>query len=154
MLIIKKQAVFLLLLLSTLHAFSQQKKIDQSFLYGKWKVIKHDYRGHQKFSIKQADQLNNSLLVINKTGYQFTNVNFISACPFYKWNIRRYDTTISISLSLEVRYTPKELAKNVSYLEAVNKKGKPCNNECLFFLKQDTLISIVGGYTYFRVKIK
>lgn len=154
MLTIKMQVILYLLLLGCMDAFPQHEKINPSFLYGKWKVVKHDYRGYQKFSAKQANQLHKSILVIEKTRYYFTNINFIGPCPIYKWNIQPYDTTISISMPIEQCYTKKELAERVSFLEPVDNKGEPCYNECLMFLKQDTLITVVGGYTFFRLKIK
>lgn len=134
---------------------SQKKGNINEYLTGKWEIILHDYRGYQKFSLAQTNQIEKADLIITEDSYYYEGVGFIDTCQFAKWKKGPYDTSNYYGWSIEFKYSKSELAKFM-YIEPVNKQGDfSCYNECnIFFLKQDTLINICGGYTYYLVKSK
>lgn len=129
-----------------------QQRADTS-IYGRWKCVKHDYRGYQKFSLKQAEKIKVSVLTLGRNTFYYGNVKFVASCRFSSWKRSKYD--ISIYSPLELVYSEEQL-KDVILLEPIDGGGKfSCFNDCsIFYLKQDTLINICGGYTYYLKKIR
>jgi hypothetical protein len=141
----------LLLLLLSFAVSGQAPSAGQPPVYGNWKCVRKDYRGYQKFSLQQAEKIRKATLRIEKTTFSFRDIKFIEPCVFAGWKRSKYDTSEYTSLALV--YTKIELT-GIQTLEPVDAKGHPaCFNECaIFYLKQDTLINICGGYTYYRVR--
>ena len=131
-----------------------KESVRPSIIFGTWKCVKHDYSGYQKFDIQIAERIRLSKLHIERNKFYYENSG-IESCDFYKFNISKYDTTEYLGLSIEFMYTKKELS-SLLYFEPVDKEGNPsCFNDCaILYLKQDTLISFCGGYTYYLTKEK
>lgn len=145
--------VFLALLYFNGCTAQVEKVPDINYIFGKWKCVKQDYRGYQKFSLEQAEQIRHSILIFEKNNFFYEGVKFIEPCSFTNIKISKYDTSAYLGYSVEYVYLKKELAK-VLVIEPVDEKGEgACFNECaIFFLKQDTLINICGGYTFYMLK--
>jgi len=119
---------------------------------GDWKSVKHDYRGVEKFSLKQAEEIRKSILHIEKQTYYFRNLSFVGKCRFYEWRVKPFDA-YDVNQVLELTYTKKEL-KKVFLLDPVDKNGNTaCYNECTVFKMRDTLITNCGGYIFYWVKL-
>lgn len=133
--------------------FAQQSLNEKATIYGRWKVVKIDYRGYQKFSIEQAKQIRHSILSVQNNTFFYNSIKFIEPCSFYGWNVKNYDTSENQMYNIGFIYSKKELDK-LLILEPVDSIGNAsCYNECaVFFLKQDTLINICGGYTFYLLK--
>ena len=147
---------FFFLILLCCKCFAQRSgAIPADFLYGKWHCIEIGTKGLQKYTWQQIQQLKASTLVIGPNRFYYTDSNFIEPCNFAKWKISSVDTSQFTGTSLDYIYTKAELSK---WLEAdqIDDKGKDaCFNNCaLFYLKNDTLINICGGYTMFLIKQK
>jgi hypothetical protein len=141
-------------ILVTHNACSQNKSVRSSYIFGTWKCVKHDYSGYQKFDIQTAERIRLSKLHIERNKFYYENSG-VESCDFYKFNISKYDTNEYGGSSIEFKYTKKELS-SLLYFKPVDKDGNPtCFNECaILYLKQDTLISFCGGYTYYLIKEK
>ncbi|MEO6670259.1 MAG: hypothetical protein ABIN36_12330 [Ferruginibacter sp.] len=120
---------------------------------GQWKCVKHDFRGKQKFSLQQAGKIKSSVLTIKKNTFSYNKLSFIQTCTFNSWEVAPYDT--SEYTNLELIFTKPEL-EQVKVYSPLDKKGDfACYNDCsLFYLKQDTLINVCGGYTFYLKKVK
>lgn len=122
-------------------------------IIGDWKCVKHDYRGLEKFTLKQAEEVRKSTLHIEKNIYYFKNVKFIEMCRFDEWVVKPFDA-YDLIRTLELTYTKKQL-KNVFLLDPVDKAGNTtCFNECAVFKKGNTIITSYGGYIFFWAKVK
>ena len=67
----------------------------------------------------------------------------------------KYDTVNITGNILDITYRKKELSKIYVLKPVDDKGGSTCFNNCAeFYLKQDTLISMCGGYTLFLLKVK
>ena len=145
--------VFYILLVPLLLSASHNPIADNNSIIGKWKCVKHEYKGRQKFSLQQAESIRRSILEIRKNTFSYSNVKFVNRCFFSGWKMTAYDTLEYNNL--ELRYTKAELQK-FTVAVPVDAKGEfACFNECaLFYLAQDTLINICGGYTFYRVRIR
>ncbi|RFZ92515.1 hypothetical protein D0C36_13895 [Mucilaginibacter conchicola] len=147
--------IFFLSLLSNL-SFGQSKSDPAGLLYGDWVCVKHYYRGLQKFSAKQAEQIRKSTLSIRPNTYSFSKAKFVKQCHFYKWQMHKFDLAEeAYSYSFQYAYTKPELAKMGAY-EPVDAKGEyACFNECSgIFMKKDTVIMSCGGYAFFWLRKK
>lgn len=137
----------------------ESKEFNINSLYGEWHIVKHDYRGYQKFNLKQAEKIRNSILIFKKNKIYYDNIEFIQNCTFSKIQITKYDTSdydINYGYgALEYIYTKSELA-NFKKINLTDSSGNPtCYNNCsIFYFHQDALISLCGGYTYFLIKNK
>lgn len=152
--IINKGAFFLVPFWGLVVTASMVKsKVHEMNINGRWKSVKHDYRGRQKFSLQQANLIRSSVLTIEQNTFNYSKAQFIKSCNFYTWKKSPYDTTVYDNLQLI--YTNAELQK-LTIFDPVDKAGNlSCFNECaLFYLKQDTLINLCGGYIFYWVKIK
>jgi hypothetical protein len=123
------------------------------YIIGTWKSVKFEYYGYNKFDSKQAEQIKSSKLYIAEHRFMYDSLNFIGPCDYDRFSVTYYDTTHYLGIYLEYIYTRKELSK-LLYFKPVDKNGEySCFNECtILFLKQDTLISICGGYTNYLIK--
>jgi hypothetical protein len=137
------------------NACSLTKSSRSNFIFGIWKCVKHDYSGYQKFDIQTAERIRASKLHIERNTFYYENSGSIGPCDFDKFSISKYDTSQYWGSNIEFRYTKKELSSFLQF-KPVYKDGKPsCFNECaILILKQDTLISVCGGYTYYLIKEK
>jgi hypothetical protein len=153
--ITSKRLFFCIVLFFSLNCASQEEPSTEISLTGVWKCVKHDYVGYQKFTLEQAEKIRASKLYIENNRLYYKDISFVEPCNFYKLRISNYDTTNYYGNSLEFRYTKKELSKT-KLVEPINENGElSCFNNCSFFvLKQDTLINICGGYTYYLIKEK
>lgn len=152
---IKVKAVILFFLTLILFSCQSNKKNnDSQTIMGEWIIVKQNYKGYQKFSLDEAHKIEESILNINKSEIFYENIDFISPCNFDKLLIELIDTTKLYGATIEYLYTKKELTKIQSIIP-VNINNQPtCFNNCAtFYLKQDTLINICGGYTFFLKKI-
>jgi hypothetical protein len=149
--------ILIMLAFSSFISCSSQNQVitNADYIYGVWKCVKHDYRGFNSIELEQAEKIKISKLHIEKNNAYYENIGFISECKFSKFKVSTYDTLEHTGLILEFRYKKKELSKMLEY-EPVDENGKfSCFNNCaIFYLKQDTLINICGGYTYFLIKDK
>ena len=124
-------------------------------IYGKWKCVATDFRGYQKFTLKQADVVKKSILNIEKNKMYYSEVDFIDLCTFdsiiYKRGLEKEDWS---GTSFFYRYSKKDLSEMIACIP-VNAKGEwSCYNECAqLYLKQDTMINICGGYTFFLKRV-
>ncbi len=41
------------------------KEVDQSYLYGKWRCVKHDFRGFQKMGFDPNQIMNSTLTIVD-----------------------------------------------------------------------------------------
>lgn len=121
-------------------------------LIGNWRTVKIDDQGMQSISNDKAKEIEKSVLRVEKNKISFAGANFIDSCVFFRFNLKPYDTESDYA-GLRILYTDKELSSAL-WITAVDKDDNfCCYNDCnLFVLKEDTLINICGGYTYFRVK--
>jgi hypothetical protein len=151
--IIKKAGIGIFLFLSITCTTQHKITSPDRFILGKWKSVKWDYSGFNKFTIEQADIIKNCILVVDKEKIYYSSISFIDTCEYYRFLISKYDTTAYLGLSIEYKYTKRELSK-LLVLNPLDKEGNPsCYNDCaIFLLKQDTLINICGGYTYYLLK--
>lgn len=142
---------FLFSVFSALIGFGQSK--NDILITGQWKCFKHDFRGKQKFSLKQAEKIKATVLTIKKNNFKYGDLSFIKSCSFNSWKIAAYDT--SEYTNLELTFTKPELTQ-LKICSPVDSKGNfACYNDCaLFYLKQDTLINVCGGYTFYLKKLK
>jgi hypothetical protein len=149
--IISKSIVLFLILPFLIAAGHIVTTVSPINITGKWKCIKHDYRGKQKFSLKQAEFIRQSILDIKTNTFAYSKAKFIKPCTFQGWKRTAYDT--SQYDNLELIFTKAELQK-ITVWDPVNAKGvNACFNECaIFYLKHDTLINVCGGYTFYRVR--
>jgi len=151
--IIFKKLILALVVSSSFNGrcLSQASAVD--YLYGEWKKVKVDNRGYQKLSKAQAEEISNSVLVIEKNQVFYRDIRFMKPCTFYEIKIGKHDWNKPWGISLENRYTKNELSK-MDEVAMVNQKGeRTCFNDCaIFFIKQDTLIHICGGYTFYLTK--
>jgi hypothetical protein len=153
--IIKKKLFLISTLIFCYNCYAQSSGgIPDGHLYGRWKCVKLDTRGYQKYSLEQAHKLQASILTIETHTFYYNNINFIEQCNFYRWGINKYDTVHLHRNTLEITYTNKELSK-IQVLEPLDSNGKfGCFNNCaIFYLKGDTLINNCGGYILFLIKI-
>jgi hypothetical protein len=124
-----------------------------NFILGTWKCVDHDYRGEEKFNLKQAELIRYSILNIGKHNFSYSKAKFIENCNFSDWEMTMYDTTQDFVYSLEYKYYKSELTKMFSFIPVDSNGRSACYNECAtFFLKEDTLITICGGYTFYWLK--
>jgi dipeptidyl aminopeptidase/acylaminoacyl peptidase len=123
-------------------------------IIGNWECVKFNSRGNQKFSISQANQIKKSILVIQKNSFYYNRVKFVDICKFSNWKISLYDTVNLTGNFLDFIYSKKDLI-NIKVLDPVDNVNEySCFNNCAeFFLKDDTLINICGGYAYYLKKI-
>ena len=123
------------------------------YIIGTWKSVKFEYYGYHKFNSKQAEQIKASKLYIGEHRFMYDSLNFIGPCDYDRFKVTKYDTTKYLGIYLEYIYTKKELSK-LLHFEPVDKNGEfSCFTDCaILFLKQDTLISICGGYTNYLIK--
>jgi len=147
-----------LFILAVLFSFNscraqRQQELAKEYIYGKWQCVKIDKRGYQKYTWEQAQQLQSSILTIEKNKFYYNNIGFVEPCDFFEWKISKYDTTSLSGTILDIAYKKKDLSK-IYVLEPTDGKGESaCFNNCaLFYLKQDTLINICGGYALFLIK--
>jgi hypothetical protein len=153
---ILKRIIFVIILFTFINCYSQNElKNPNDIIYGRWKCVKHDYGGYNSFTFEQAEAIRTSILNIEKNKIYYTNINFVGKCDYSKFKVTPYDTTLYLGLIIEFRYTKRELSKIMVY-DPVDKNGDfACFNDCaIFYLKQDTLINICGGYTFFLIKEK
>ena len=149
---ISKKVVYILLFPFLLSA-SHSPTADRNSIIGKWKCVKHDYKGRQKFSLQQAESIRRSVLEIRKNTFSYSKIKFVKNCFFSGWKMTAYDTLEYNNL--ELRYTKAELQKFTVAFPVDAKGESACFNECaLFYLTHDTLINICGGYTFYRVRIR
>ncbi len=150
-----KLLTLIILLLNLNCSAQKQEKYTNEYIYGNWKCVKFDKRGLQKYTLQQAQKLQSSVLTVEKDKFYYNDIDFIELCSFNKWKISNYDTTNLSGNILDVLYKKKELSK-IRVLEPVDDKEEPaCYNNCAeFYFKDDTLINICGGYTYFLLKVK
>jgi len=134
---------------------SQSKQSPDSYILGDWHCVKHDYRGYQKFSLKQAEAIKKIILKIKQNGFSYSKADFVEKCDFIGWQASKYDTSEQLGYSIEYRYQKTELAKLLK-MTPVDKKGNlSCYNErSTFFLKGDILIKTCGGYRFYWLKVK
>jgi len=133
--------------------FQTETKNRSDLIYGKWKCVKHDYGGFNSFTFEQAEAIRKSILNIEKNKIFYMNNSTVGVCEYSKFIISNWDTTLYTGLIIEFRYTKKELSK-IQVFNPVDEKGNfACYNDCAkFFLKQDTLINVCGGYTFYLIK--
>jgi|GEM_PF-2890477 len=150
-----KRLIFGVILAFCIKSYSQDKiNNKESLILGKWICVKHDYSGYNKFSLEQAEKIRVATLNIEKDKYYYSNIEFIESCIYSKFNISSYDTTRYYGYYIEFLYSKKELSKILVYTPVDNEDKPSCFNECAtFLLKQDTLINICGGYTFYFLKV-
>lgn len=122
-------------------------------IFGKWKCVKLNTQGFQKFQITDAEKLQKSNLTITSTTFGYDEIDFIEPCNFKGWSMRNCDTSENLGITLELLYTKDELSKFIEY-SPIDENGEfGCFNDCsIFYMKNDTLINICGGYTLFLIK--
>ena len=130
---------------------AQQNDVD--IIVGDWKSVKLIDRGYQKFSRIEAEKLYESTLTITHNKFNFKDIDFVEPCVFEKWKVENYDTTEYLGYSIEFLYSKKELSKLLKIIPVDENGELSCYNECsAFFLKEDTLINICGGYTLYLLR--
>jgi hypothetical protein len=142
----------LLLCIICIFALGLQSSRD-NYIFGKWRCVKLDTRGYQKYSLKQAKIIKRSVLNFERNKIYYSDIDFIKSCYFFKLKLSQYDTLLSrvyYNMNLEVIYPKSDLAK-ILVIELVDSNGRhSCFNNCAeLFLKQDTLINVCGGYTFY-----
>ena len=132
---------------------AQSNKDKSSFILGEWQSVKEDYRGYQKFTLDQANQIKASTLTISDDAFYYEGIDFIEPCQFYEWEITPFDTAEYLGHSIEFKYDKNELARFLTLTPSDENGDLACFNECAtFFLNGDTLINVCGGYTFYLTK--
>lgn len=146
--------IFLVSILLSVECIPQTEiKINIGQLYGRWKCVKTDYRGYESLSFNQAEKIRKSILNIDSCRIFYDSIDFIGVCEYSKFCISSYDTSGYSGLIIDLLYSKEELSKMLEFTPAYDNCERSCFNDCSqFFLKQDTLIHICGGYTYFLKK--
>ena len=136
-------------------SYAQNKSLLIPNIFGTWSSVKFEYYGYHKFDFNQAQKIKASKLYIGEHRFTYDSLAFIGPCDYDRLEFTKYDTTHFMGVYIEYIYTKNELSKLLN-IEPVDKNGDPtCYNECsILFLKQDTLISICGGYTNYLIKEK
>lgn len=123
-------------------------------IYGTWKYVKHNRWHATKYTSEQLDMLKSAVLKIGPDKAEFAGLKFIEPCAHPQWAIARYDTSYAECAQLEPVYTMAELAKMFRFTP-IDSKGEwnGCFPDCsVFYLKQDTLINIWGGFPVYFVR--
>jgi len=121
---------------------------------GQWRYAKYLEYHPTKYGIEELNNLKKSRLIITKNRLYYKNIHFVDSCNDINWKCEPYDTSYSESIQLEHFYSKVELSKIYSFTP-VDKTGEwqGCFADCaVFYLKQDTLINICGGYPIFLVR--
>lgn len=135
-------------------SYGQEGFFYDEYIYGKWECVKSDYRGYQKYNFEQAEKIRQSVLNIERHRLYYSGIEFIEPCNYSHFNISNFDTSLFYGYSIEFVYSKKELAKIFVYVPVDEKGNDACFNDCVtLLLKQDTLINICGGYTFYLLKI-
>lgn len=125
-------------------------------VFGRWKCVVIDYRGYQKFSIEEAKNIEKSVFVVGKHKMYYEGIASIELCEYDTLVGNIVDTSALTGASFEYKYSKDDLSKIIQFAQ-LNKRGElpmSCYNECSqLFLKEDTLINICGGYTFYLTKI-
>jgi len=148
--------IFYLSILSSCNSNDNKSLDKENYLVGRWKCVKHDYSGYQKFTLEQAEQIRKATLIISKTKVYYEGIEFIEPiCEYETFILQKFDTSTYYGITLERIHSKSELSKTF-WVEFLGSNVDPtCFNDCSnFLLKQDTLISFCGGYTFYLVKIK
>jgi len=92
-------------------------------------------------------------LNIDQNRIYYNNLDFIEVCEYSNFFVSKYDTSLSSRLIIERRYSKLELSKILEFTTVDKDCKRSCYNDCAqFYLKQDTLMYICGGYTFFLLK--
>src|ERR1700722_397022 len=147
----KTTLLLVLLSLTWFQGISQIRK-DSLNIYGDWKCIKHDYRGIEKFTFQQAEEIRKSVLHIEATTYYFKHITFITKCPFYAWRLKPYEPD---DIAMIDRIFTKAQLKQIFLLDPARINGDDtCYNDCVILKKRNILITNCGGYIFYWVKVK
>jgi hypothetical protein len=124
-----------------------------NYLLGTWRCVKYLNYGEHKFDSTIAENIRNSNLII--TSDKIFNENEISRteCDYFSLEVVPFDTTVTYGYYIEYLYPKKELSKIKKLIPTDMQGERTCFNDCsIFLLKQDTLIHICGGYTYYLLR--
>lgn len=143
--------MFISLMAMGLNGFSQTHK-DSSNIYGDWKCIKHDYRGVEKFTLKQAEAIRKAVLHIDANAWCFKHIAFPAKCRLYRWKLKPYQP---YDVAMIDRVYTKAQLKQIFLLDPVNINGDDtCYNDCVILKKGNILITDCGGYIFYWAKLK
>lgn len=122
-------------------------------VYGRWKCVKMGMKGYQKYDSNKARRIEHATLVISPHEFYYSNIKFVEKCSFDTIILTAVDTLFADIMARI--YTSAELKKMQEVQMIDRNREHACFNDCArFYLKEDTLINICGGYQYYLKKIK
>lgn len=152
--IINRISLFFIVCLFTSCSTSNDS-IKESRIYGNWVYVKHYGWRATKYTSDQLDILKKAELRITKNSIKYEGVGFINECDDIQWQISVYDTSITESQQMELYYTKEELSQVYLFNPVSSSTGQweGCFSDCaIFYLKQDTLINICGGFPIYLIR--
>lgn len=110
-------------------------------------------KGYQKYDSNKARRIEHATLVISPHEFYYSNIKFVEKCSFDTIILTAVDTLFADIMARI--YTSAELKKMQEVQMIDRNREHACFNDCArFYLKEDTLINICGGYQYYLKKIK
>ncbi len=149
----KKKLIFLPVFILFAFCYKQKDEARTNLIVGEWKVVKINTKGYQRYTLEEANLLKSSTLVVTDSSFYYKNISFVDSCTFARWKYSSYDTVNLLGNLLDIEYRKKTLSK-IIVVEPVDSLGAwGCYNNCSqFFMKDDTLINICGGYGFYLVR--